>query len=41
MRSYLNNKGYLEVETPILQPIWGVQACPFKHTTILWIWICI
>ena len=23
MRSYLNNKGYLEVETPILQPIYG------------------
>lgn len=26
MRSYLNDKGYLEVETPILQPIYGGAA---------------
>ena len=34
--SYLNNKGYLEVETPILQPIYGEKACPFKthHNTL-------
>ena len=31
MRSYLNNQGYLEVETPILQPIYGGAAArPFK-----------
>ena len=31
MRSYLNNKGYLEVETPILQSIpGGAAAKPFK-----------
>ena len=31
MRSYLNDKGYLEVETPILQPIYGGAAArPFK-----------
>ena len=31
MRSFLNNKGYLEVETPILQPIYGGAAAkPFK-----------
>ena len=31
MRSYLNNKEYLEVETPILQPIYGGAAArPFK-----------
>ena len=37
MRSYLNNKGYLEVETPILQPIYGgASARPFKthHNTL-------
>lgn len=37
MRSYLNNKGYLEVETPILQPIYGGAAArPFKthHKTL-------
>jgi len=37
MRSYLNNKGYLEVETPILQPIYGGAAArPFKthHNTL-------
>jgi len=31
MRSYLINQGYLEVETPILQPIYGGAAAkPFK-----------
>ncbi|MEM1135949.1 MAG: lysine--tRNA ligase, partial [Bacteroidota bacterium] len=31
MRNYLNNNGYLEVETPILQPIYGGAAArPFK-----------
>ena len=31
MRAYLNDQGYLEVETPILQPIYGGAAArPFK-----------
>ncbi len=31
MREFLNNKGYLEVETPILQPMYGGAAArPFK-----------
>ncbi len=31
MRQYLNDQGYLEVETPILQPIYGGAAArPFK-----------
>jgi lysyl-tRNA synthetase class 2 len=37
MRAYLNNKGYLEVETPILQPLYGGAAArPFKthHNTL-------
>jgi len=37
MRTYLNNKGYMEVETPILQPIYGGAAArPFKthHNTL-------
>ena len=37
MRSYLNKKGYLEVETPILQPIYGgASARPFTthHNTL-------
>jgi lysyl-tRNA synthetase, class II len=37
MREYLNRKGYLEVETPILQPIYGGAAArPFKthHNTL-------
>jgi lysyl-tRNA synthetase class 2 len=37
MRSYLNSKSYLEVETPILQPIYGGAAArPFKthHNTL-------
>ena len=37
MRSYLNEKGYLEVETPILQPLYGGAAArPFKtyHNTL-------
>ncbi len=37
MRDYLNDKGYLEVETPILQPIYGGAAArPFKthHNTL-------
>jgi len=37
MRSYLNEKGYLEVETPILQPLYGgATARPFKthHNTL-------
>jgi len=37
MREYLNEKGYLEVETPILQPIHGGAAArPFKthHNTL-------
>ena len=33
LRSFLNKKGYLEVETPILQPIWGGAAArPFATT---------
>ena len=37
MREFLNNKGYLEVETPILQPLYGGAAArPFKtfHNTL-------
>lgn len=37
MRNYLNNKGYLEVETPVLQPLYGGAAArPFKtfHNTL-------
>ena len=37
MRGYLNKKGYLEVETPILQPIYGGAAArPFTthHNTL-------
>jgi lysyl-tRNA synthetase class 2 len=37
MRSFLNEKGYLEVETPILQPLYGGAAArPFKthHYTL-------
>ncbi len=37
MREYLNDKGYLEVETPILQPLYGGAAArPFKthHNTL-------
>jgi len=37
MRQYLNDKGYLEVETPILQPLYGGAAArPFKthHNTL-------
>ncbi len=37
IRSYLGNKGYLEVETPILQPLYGGAAArPFKthHNTL-------
>ncbi|SDJ84964.1 lysyl-tRNA synthetase, class 2 [Catalinimonas alkaloidigena] len=37
MRNYLNEHGYLEVETPILQPIYGGAAArPFKthHNTL-------
>jgi lysyl-tRNA synthetase class 2 len=37
MREYLNSKGWLEVETPILQPIYGGAAArPFKthHNTL-------
>ena len=37
MRSYLNAKSYLEVETPILQPLYGGAAArPFKthHNTL-------
>lgn len=37
MRAYLSNKGYLEVETPILQPLYGGAAArPFKthHNTL-------
>ena len=37
MRNYLNGKGYLEVETPILQPLYGGAAArPFKtyHNTL-------
>lgn len=37
MRGFLNSKGYLEVETPILQPIYGGAAArPFKthHNTL-------
>ncbi len=37
MRDYLNGRGYLEVETPILQPVYGGAAArPFKthHNTL-------
>lgn len=37
MRRYLNDRGYLEVETPILQPLYGGAAArPFKthHNTL-------
>ena len=37
IRDFLNNKGYLEVETPVLQPIYGgASARPFKthHNTL-------
>ena len=37
MRQYLNQKDYLEVETPILQPLYGGAAArPFKtfHNTL-------
>lgn len=37
MRDYLNEKGYLEVETPVLQPLYGGAAAkPFKtyHNTL-------
>jgi len=37
MRHFLDNKGYLEVETPILQPLYGGAAArPFKthHNTL-------
>ncbi len=37
MRSFLNAKGYMEVETPILQPLYGGAAArPFKthHNTL-------
>jgi lysyl-tRNA synthetase class 2 len=37
LRSFLNDKGYLEVETPVLQPIYGgALARPFKthHNTL-------
>jgi len=37
IRDYLNDKGYLEVETPILQPLYGGAAAkPFKthHNTL-------
>jgi len=37
IRDYLNNRGYLEVETPVLQPLYGGAAAkPFKtyHNTL-------
>ncbi|HPK05778.1 MAG TPA: OB-fold nucleic acid binding domain-containing protein, partial [Bacteroidales bacterium] len=37
MRNFLNSKGYLEVETPVLQPLYGgASARPFKtyHNTL-------
>ncbi|KPK87787.1 lysyl-tRNA synthetase [bacterium SM23_31] len=37
MRRYLENKGYIEVETPVLQPVYGgASARPFKtHHNVL------
>ena len=36
MREFLNNRDYMEVETPILQPIYGVLLLAhLKHTIIL------
>jgi lysyl-tRNA synthetase class 2 len=35
MRSFFNDAGYLEVETPVLQPIpGGAAARPLLHITI-------
>jgi lysyl-tRNA synthetase class 2 len=36
MRSFFNDRGYLEVETPVLQPILEVlQRVRLSHTTTL------
>jgi lysyl-tRNA synthetase class 2 len=37
MRTYLNTRGYLEVETPVLQPLYGGAAArPSKRITTPW-----
>ena len=39
LRNFMNSKGYLEVETPILQPIYGGAAArPLSHIIMPWIW---
>ena len=41
MRDYFNEKGWLEVETPILQPVHGGAAArPFVTHIIRWICLC-
>ena len=41
MRNYLDNMGYIEVETPVLNTIaGGASARPFITTTIPWTSIC-
>ena len=42
IRNYLDSKGFLEVDTPILVPLEiGASARPLRHITTRLIWICI